>query len=67
MFSPGLTRFIVDPENITEEFNQSKTLPDENKLLMRGTIEYDRVLNDYNFFTRLLGRIGKVLFRTSAN
>ena len=67
MFSPNLTRFIVDPENITEEFNQSKSMPDENKLLMRGALDYEKVLNDYNFFTRFLDRIGKILCRFSAN
>lgn len=60
MLSPNFTRFIVDPDNITEEFNTSKKLPGENKVLMRGTEDYEKVVNDYNFFTRLLCKLNKL-------
>lgn len=61
MFSPNLTRFIIDPDNVTEEFNAGKNFTEENQLLMRGTLDYEKVLSDYNFFSRLLYEFNKLL------
>lgn len=59
MLSPGLTRFIIDPENMSGEPDNTKMISLEKQVLMLSPIDHEKVLNDYHGLNRVLNMLCK--------
>jgi hypothetical protein len=61
MFSPDLTRFIIDPENISEEFNNTASSMENPILKFNYNSDYEKIISDCNFFSRIFERFSKTI------
>lgn len=60
MFSPNLTRFIIDPDNVTDNGEENRKVSVEKQIFRYSILDHEKVLNDYNFFTGVLQKLVKV-------
>jgi len=60
MFSPSMVRFIIDPDNLTEKTDVNRKLSVEKEIFRYSILDHEKVLSDYNFFTKVLSGLSKV-------
>lgn len=62
MFSPNLVRFIIDPDNITENSDNNRKIFVEKEIFQFSILDHEKILSDCSFFQRVLHRIGKTFY-----
>jgi len=60
MFSPNMVRYIIDPDNITNETFEKEQISLKKQSLNYNILDYEKVLSDYSFFSRIFKNFGKV-------
>ena len=59
MFSPNMFRYILDPDNITDECAENRKVFIEKHMFKCNVLDYEKILSDYSFFNRVLGKFVK--------
>jgi len=57
MFSPDMVRFIIDPDNSTDE---NRKVSVEKQVFSYSILDHEKVLSDYSFFSRTLKNFHKI-------
>jgi len=60
MFSPDMYRYIIDPDNVTDESVENRTVSVEKQVFRYSILDHEKVLNDYSFFSRAFKGFGKI-------
>ena len=60
MFSPNMVRFIIDPDNITDESVENRKISVEKQVYRYSMLDHEKVLSDYSFFSRFFNKLSKI-------
>lgn len=59
MFSPNMVRFIIDPDNMTDESIENRKVSVEKHVFRYSILDHEKVLSDCSFFSRIFSKFSK--------
>jgi len=60
MFSPEMFRYILDPDNSTNENAENRKVSVEKQVFRYSILDHEKVLTDYSFFSKAFKGFGKI-------
>jgi len=61
MFSPDMMRYVIDPDNLTEEKDENHQTSPIKNVYSYNSINSQKILSDFSFFAKFFGSFGRIL------
>jgi len=61
MFSPDMMRYVIDPDNLTEEKTEICHASPIKNVYNYNAVSSQKIMSDFSFFAKIFGSFGRIL------